>query len=227
MTVTRVVAGCAKSLLIELGTEELPPKALKKLSEAFSQSLFSGLQDSGLVADTSKDFKCFATPRRLAVHIKNVSAKQIDLVEEIRGPAIQAAYDADGKPTKAAEGFARSCEVPLSKLTTAKTDKGEWLVFARKVKGKKLNEIVTDCLEQSIRALPIPKRMRWGEVEHEFVRPAHWLLALYGNDLLKTSVLGLASNRFTYGHRFHSPGKIRIPSADRYVNILKASGYVI
>ena len=216
-----------KNLLIELGTEELPPKALKNLAHVFSQKFFQGLVSAGLVDDNPDSMKCYAAPRRLAVWVKGVSPKQLDKIEERRGPALQAAYDEKGKPTPAAHGFAKSCGVELSKLKTKKSEKGEWLIFENKVKGNKLNVVVTDCLFESIKSLPIPKRMRWGEGQAEFVRPVHWLLALYGSDLIKTEVLGLKSDRFTHGHRFHGAGQINIPSADRYASTLKTNGYVV
>ena len=220
-------SGRRKNLLIELGTEELPPKALKILAESFSQSFYQGMVTANLVDDKVDSIKCYATPRRLAVWIKGVLPRQADLIEEKRGPGIQAAYDDQGNPTPAAMGFAKSCGVPVAKLETVKSEKGEWLIFRKKVKGRKLSDIVTHCLEQSIKSLPIPKRMRWGENQHEFVRPVHWLLALYGSDLVKTEVLGLKANRYTRGHRFHCPEQLKIQSADRYSSSLKTNGYVI
>jgi glycyl-tRNA synthetase beta chain len=225
-------AGRRRNLLLELGTEELPPKALKKLSEAFGESVFTGLVDAGMVESAADNesagkYKCYATPRRLAVWIQGVLPKQPDQEEQRFGPAVQAAFDDDGKPTMAAEGFAKSCGVSVAKLKTAQTDKGERLTFSRKVRGERLQAIVTACLENGIKALPIPKRMRWGDKDAEFVRPVHWLLALYGSDLVRTEILGLKSDRFTRGHRFHCSEKIKIPSADRYVSTLKTTGFVI
>ncbi len=226
------IAGRRRNLLLELGTEELPPKALKKLSEAFGQSVFNGLVDAGMVepaGDNESTGKCkfYATPRRLAVWIQGVLPKQPDQEEQRFGPAVQAAFDGDGKPTKAAEGFAKSCGVSVAKLKTAQTDKGERLTFSRKVRGERLQVIVTACLEDAIKALPVPKRMRWGDKDAEFVRPVHWLLALHGSDLVRTEILGLKSDRFTCGHRFHCSERIKIPSADRYVSTLKTTGFVI
>lgn len=222
--------GRRRSLLIELGTEELPPKALKNLAQAFAKNLFNGLVESGIVEnqeDQSGQYTYYATPRRLVVWIKGVAPKQPDQTEQRKGPAVQVAFDPQGEPTAAAQGFAKSCGVPVSKLKRVKTDNGAWLVFEKRVKGKSLKVLVTQCLNDSIKALPIPKRMRWGNSEVEFVRPVHWLLALYGSDLIRTQALGLKANRFTRGHRFHCPGTLKIPSADRYLNTLKNNGFVI
>ena len=216
-----------KLLLVELGAEELPPKALKGLAQSFSTAFFQGLVAAGLAEDNPADMKWYATPRRLAVAINNVLARQPDRIEERRGPALRAAYDEQGAPTRAAEGFARSCGVPLSELKTRQTEKGAWLVFEKKRAGSGLDEIVTQCLDHSIRSLPIPKRMRWGDHEAEFVRPVHWLLALHGSDMVRTEALGLESGRTTRGHRFHSAGCIEVPSADQYLDLLKTEGRVI
>ena len=223
----RKFAGRRKNLLIELGTEELPPKALKNLAQSFAQNFFDGLVVSGVAENKPNQCKYYATPRRLAVWVKGVSPKQPDQIEQRTGPAVAAAFDHRGNPTAAAQGFAKSCDVPVSRLKKRVSDKGSWLVFENKVKGKNLNVLVTQCLNDSIKALPIPKRMRWGNSDVEFVRPVHWLLALYGSDLIRTEVLGLKANRFTRGHRFHCPGTLRIPSADRYLNTLKLNGFVI
>lgn len=223
----RKSTGRPKNLLIELGTEELPPKALKNLAQAFAKNIFDGLVASGVVENKPNQYKCYATPRRLAVWVKGVSPKQPDQIEQRKGPAVQAAFDQQGKPTAAAQGFAKSCNVPVERLKKSTSDKGSWLVFENKVKGKNLNVLVTQCLSDSIKALPIPKRMRWGDSDVEFVRPVHWLLALHGSDLIRTEVLGLTANRFTRGHRFHCTGTLKIPSADRYLNTLKLNGLVL
>ena len=216
-----------KLLLVELGTEELPPKALKGLAQSFSAAFYQGLISAGLAEDNPADMKWYATPRRLAVGVSNVLERQPDRVDTIRGPALQAAYDERGAATRAAQGFARSCGVSLSALKTRQTEKGAWLVFEKKRSGSGLDEVVTQCLNQSIQSLPVPKRMRWGDNEAEFVRPVHWLLALHGSDLVRTEALGLESGRTTRGHRFHSAGCLEIPSADQYLNLLKTEGRVI
>ncbi|NKB76067.1 MAG: glycine--tRNA ligase subunit beta [Gammaproteobacteria bacterium] len=215
-----------RNILIELGTEELPPKVLKKLGEAFSNKFYSGLQTAGLLSEASA-YQFYATPRRLAVWVSGVAPRQLDGVEERKGPALQAAYDDKGQPTKAALGFARSCQVDVSELTVAETEKGAWLVFQKPVPGLGLSEVVGQCLGDSIKQLPIPKRMRWGDSNIEFVRPVHWLLGLYGSDILACEVLGLKASRMTMGHRFHANKFITIPSADRYASTLKTSGFVM
>ena len=216
-----------KLLLVELGTEELPPTALKGLAQSFSAAFYRGLVSAGLAEDNPANVKWYATPRRLAVGVRNVLERQPDRVDTIRGPALQAAYDEQGAATRAAQGFARACGAPLSALKARRTEKGAWLVFEKRRSGSGLDEIVTQCLNQSIQSLPIPKRMRWGDNDAEFVRPVHWLLALHGSDLVRTEALGLESGRTTRGHRFHSAGYLEIPSADQYLNLLKTEGRVI
>ncbi len=216
-----------KSLLVELGTEELPPKALKNLAQSFAATFFRGLVSEGLARDNAADMKWYATPRRLAVGVRNVLEIQPDRIEEKRGPALQAAYDQHGAATRAAQGFARSCGVKLSALGTRRTEKGAWLVFEKKRPGSGLDEVVTRCLEHSIRSLPVAKRMRWGDHEAEFVRPVRWLLALHGSNVVRTRALGLESGRTTRGHRFHSAGCVEIPSADQYPDLLETEGSVI
>ena len=220
MAQAKKLPGRRRNLLLEIGTEELPPKALKKLSDAFAESIYSALVDAGVVENLPDEYQAYATPRRLAVWVKGVLPKQPDQIQERRWPALQAAFDSDGNPTPAAQGFARSCGVEVSKLRRQETEKGAWLVHQQKVRGSRLGVIVSECLLSSIRSLPIPKRMRWGDSEHEFVRPVHWLLALHGSEIIKTEVLGLKSNRFTQGHRFHCSEPLKIPSADLLGNIL-------
>ena len=227
MAMTGNRAGRAKNLLIELGTEELPPKALKKLGQSFARHIFTSLVDAGVMQDREDDYRYYATPRRLAVWARGVHPVQPDRNEARRGPAIKAAFDADGNPTGAARGFARSCGVEVNQLKRRKTEKGEWLVHENTVKGKRLGAILTQCLDEAVKALPIPRRMRWGSCEEEFIRPVHWLLALHGSEVIRTGVLGLKAGRYSRGHRFHCPGELRILSADRYLNTLKTSGFVI
>ncbi len=227
MAMTGNQPGRSKNLLIELGTEELPPKALKKLGQAFALHIFTGLVDAGVMEDREDDYRYYATPRRLAVWARSVRPVQADRNETRRGPTIKAAFDADGNPTRAARGFARSCGVEVNQLKRRKTGKGEWLVHENTVKGKRLGTILTQCLDEAVKALPIPRRMRWGTCEEEFIRPVHWLLALHGSDVIRTGVLGLKAGRSSRGHRVHCPGELRILSADRYLNTLKTSGFVM
>ncbi len=210
--------------LFELGTEELPPQALLKLRNALRQSINKGLDEAGL---EHGEILAYATPRRLAILIKQLAASQPDQQVERRGPPVKAAYDADGKPTKAALGFAQTNSTTVEQLETLKTDKGEWLCFRALSKGQTVQQLLPEILNQSLNSLPIPKRMRWGNNEHQFVRPVHWLLLLYGTEILPATVLGLTADRLSYGHRFHAPAAITIDSPDTYLSCLQQDGYVI
>ncbi len=214
-----------KTLLIELGTEELPPKSLKKLAEAFKSSILASLKEAELTQET--DCKLLASPRRLAIAVANVSEKQPNQEVERRGPAIQAAFKEDGSPSPAALGFAKSCGVELDKLDRLKTDKGEWLHFKQTVDGKNIADIIQVVIDKAIKQLPIAKRMRWGNTESEFVRPVHWLLTLFGDDILPAEILESPSANISRGHRFHTQGDITISSADNYIAELENNGYVI
>ena len=214
----------SKDLLIELGTEELPPKALKKLSDAFTQGIVDGLKQAGFEIG---DVQSYAAPRRLAVLIKDVPDSQPDRDVERKGPNLKAAYDADGNPTKAVEGFARSCGVAVDELGQEETDKGTWLVFKANEKGKPLSELLQNIIEQSLNKLPIPKRMRWGDSDAEFVRPVHWLVLLHGSDVIDAEILGVKSSRETFGHRFHANGPLSLHEADGYAEQLRSDAFVI
>jgi glycyl-tRNA synthetase beta chain len=215
-----------KNLLVELGTEELPPKALKRLGERFGAAIADWLHEAGFIDAEVPNWRWFATPRRLAVWVESVVGQQGDQVNERRGPALSAAYDDSGKPTRAALGFAGSCGVDVDELETLETDKGEWLVHRSRVAGRVLGEVVEDCIARAVAGLPIPKRMRWGSGDAEFVRPVHWLVVLHGGDLLNAKVLGIESGQYSRGHRFHAPGTLRVTSADRYAELLKEKGCV-
>ncbi len=227
VTRRRPVAARPRNLLLEIGTEELPPKSLKSLGECFAGAVHEALNEAGVGPEGGESCRWYATPRRLAVWVGKVKPRQPDRIEERRGPSIRAAFDDHGMPTPAALGFARSCGVGVDKLGRQVTDQGEWLLFRRKVAGERIRDIVEQALEQAIRRLPIARRMRWGNGTEEFVRPVHWLLAMYGSEALKVSALGLKAGKWTYGHRFHSRGEIRIMSADRYLDTLKKQGLVI
>ena len=214
----------SKDLLIELGTEELPPKALKKLSDAFTQGIVDGMTQAGFEIGAVQSY---AAPRRLAVLIKDVPASQPDRDVERKGPNLKAAYDADGNPTKAVEGFARSCGVTVAELTQEETDKGTWLVFKAKEEGKPLTELLQKIIEQSLAKLPIPKRMRWGDSDAEFVRPVHWLVLLHGSAVIDAEILGVTSSRETFGHRFHANGALSLHEADGYAEQLRSDAFVI
>ncbi len=213
-----------RDLLVEIGTEELPPKALNKLCEAFSSGVESGLKEAGIAYG---EVTAYAAPRRLAVIINDVEESQPDRDVEKRGPAVKAAYDKDGNPTKAAQGFARGCGVEVSELETMSTDKGEWLVFRVQEKGKKTQQLVPAMVDQSLAKLPIPKRMRWGDSDAEFVRPVHWIVMLFGHDVIEGEILGITSGRESRGHRFHHPEVINLQNPGDYIQRLRSPGYVM
>ncbi len=213
-------------LLVELGTEELPPTALTSLSNAFTQNIGSGLEDAGL--QYLKDgVKSFATPRRLAVIVPQVETHQADKSVEKLGPAISAAYDKEGKPSKAATGFARSNGVTFEELVTSHTDKGERLCFRSVVNGQATAELLEDIINKALNQLPIPKRMRWGASRTEFVRPVHWAVVLLDEQIVKCKVLGITSGNQTFGHRFHAPDAITLDSPSEYESELLNTGQVI
>ncbi len=211
-------------LLVEIGTEELPPKALPKLSKAFGAELRNGLTQAGI---THGDVTLYAAPRRLAVLINEVSTHQPDREEERRGPAVQAAFDDEGNPTKAAQGFARSCGVEVADLEKLETDKGSWLVFRQTVAGRPTAELVPAMAQAALDALPIPKRMRWGDRKEEFVRPVHWVSMLLGEEQIEGEVVGVKAGRHTRGHRFHAPRELYLGEAAAYGPLLESEGRVI
>ena len=192
-----------RSLLIEIGTEELPPKALKLLADAFGAGVIEGIRDADLHFG---EVKLYASPRRLAILIQNLDLQQPDKQVERRGPAVKAAFDADGKPTKAVQGFARGCGVDVEQLKQIDTPKGAWLVYRSEQKGEATAALIPGIVQSSLDKLPIPKRMRWGDLATEFVRPVHWVVLLLGDEVLDGEVLGIKAGRETRGHRFHNPG---------------------
>jgi len=214
----------SKHLLFELGSEELPPKTLLKLSNALLNNIVQGLNAAELTFTGSK---AYATPRRLAVLIENLSTAQPDKTVEKRGPALQAAFAPDGTPSKAAVGFAVSCSTTFDKLERLKTDKGEWLSFSQAIKGQATENLIPDIIRQSIAGLPIAKRMRWGSFTTEFVRPVHWAVLLFGDSVINTEILGLKTGATTQGHRFHAPQKITINTPQDYADVLYKQGRVI
>ena len=208
----------AHDFLFELGVEEMPPKALETLSIALLEGITKGLQDAGIA---SGDVRRFATPRRLAVLIENLPDRQPDRKLERRGPPLSSSFDARGAPTQAANAFARSCGVAVTELETIKTDKGAWLGFSGTEQGAQTDALLAGIVTQSLAALPIPKRMRWGSHTVEFVRPVHWAVMLYGTQLIETQILGLSTGRITYGHRFHAPKPIVLEMPSAYEAALK------
>ncbi|GAA4650611.1 glycine--tRNA ligase subunit beta [Kistimonas scapharcae] len=213
-----------QDFLVELGTEELPPKALKTLGNAFAEGILQRLEKAGLAYG---NHQVFAAPRRLALLVRELETAQPDRDVERKGPAVQAAYDAEGNPTKAAEGFSRSCGVTVSDLVTEETDKGAWLVFRSTEKGSATAELLPAMVKASLDELPIPKRMRWGASRVEFVRPVHWLVMLLGNEVVDCKILGLTAGRETRGHRFHHNDVITIENPADYQRLLARNGYVI
>lgn len=213
----------SSDLLVEIGTEELPPIALPLLSEAFAEGFRKRLAEQSI---GFADLEAFAAPRRLALLTKGIATRQPDLETLRRGPAIAAAFGPDGTPSKAAEGFARSCGVTVADLARERTDKGEWLAFRSLTPGRATAELVTGLVEQALADLPIPKRMRWGEGEAQFVRPVHWICMLLGDSPIKGQVLGVEVSARTWGHRFHHPGAIALDSALDYAERLRTEGFV-
>ena len=205
-------------LLIELGTEELPPKALKSLSAAFSKGIIDGLKEQRL---SHGETDSFASPRRLAIRLRGLQTRQEDQATEKLGPHLSNAYDKEGKPTKAAEGFARGCGVALDALETTEDAKGERMVFRANVPGQDAAELIPGIVEKSLAALPIPKRMRWGSSRAEFVRPVHWLLIRLGDECINTRLLGCESGLESRGHRFHAPETFS-PGIDSYESDLES-----
>ena len=214
----------SQHLLFELGCEELPPASLKKLSNALLENIQQGLTQADL---SFGECIAYATPRRLAVLIKDLVGSQADKSIEKRGPAVKVAFNAEGEPSKACMGFAKSCATTVEQLSTLKTDKGEWLSFTQLVKGQATVDLIPDIIAKSITQLPIAKRMRWGASATEFVRPVHWAILMYGNDIIKTEILGLSTGNTTHGHRFHAPEAIVIHSPESYEKTLLEQGKVI
>ncbi|MCU0832851.1 MAG: glycine--tRNA ligase subunit beta [Chromatiaceae bacterium] len=210
-------------LLVEIGTEELPPTALRRLSEAFARGVAEGLREQAL---TFGEVAAFATPRRLAVVVSGLATRQPDQEQVRRGPALATAFTTDGEPSKAAEGFARSCGVAVNDLQRDSTPNGAWLVFRQLRPGRPTAELVVGVVEQAVARLPIPKRMRWGAGEAEFVRPVHWVSMLVGEEPIHGSLFGLEIGRDTRGHRFHHPQTLAIPSAAGYAELLRTQGRV-
>lgn len=210
--------------LVEIQTEELPPKALYSLAESFCENIKKGLSQSQL---SFKNAEFFATPRRLAVKVNQLIPKQTDSIIERRGPAWQAAFDEQGRPTSACIGFARSCGITPDKLITIENNQGKWVGHKQTVRGKKIEILMPEIVKQSLNALPIPKKMRWGSNEVEFVRPVHAVLMLYGNKIVPGTILNCKAGRVTNGHRFLCKKQLKITSPEKYAYILEKQGYVI
>ncbi|MDH3510488.1 MAG: glycine--tRNA ligase subunit beta [Gammaproteobacteria bacterium] len=210
--------------LVEIGTEELPPKALRRLEQSFAEQVRAGIEAAGLKAGSQHSF---ATPRRLAVLISDLQRQQLPQSIEKRGPSVKVAYDRDGNPTQAAQAFAKSCGVALGDLTRLQTNKGEWLLFRTEEPGRSADELLPVIVADALAELPIPKRMRWGNSEVEFVRPVHWVLMLLGPEIVTAKILGTAAGRDTYGHRFHAPQPISVSRPSDYPALLADQGHVV
>ncbi|WP_337912408.1 glycine--tRNA ligase subunit beta [Vibrio cholerae] len=214
----------AKEFLIELGTEELPPKQLRTLAEAFAANFAAELATADIAHE---GVTWFATPRRLALKVANLAESQPDRVVEKRGPAVNVAFDADGKPTKAAEGWARGNGITVEQAERLVTDKGEWLLFKEQVQGQQTASVVVDMAAKALANLPIAKPMRWGDKETQFIRPVKTLTILFGSELIQGEILGVASARTLRGHRFMGEPEFTIESAEQYPAILEERGKVI
>lgn len=212
------------TLLIEIGLEELPPAAMRPLAETFARQLAAELDSAGI---TRGDATALATPRRLTAMIANVAAESAVEAVEKQGPTLAIAYDENGQPTKAGQGFARSVGVAMDALEVEDTDKGQRLVYRGTRAGQPLNALLQGAVDHALRSLPIPKRMRWGDSQAAFVRPVHWVVALHGTEVLDLSVFDVVAGRNTSGHRFHHPGEIALAQAEDYIERLRSPGYVL
>ncbi|HHQ6552082.1 TPA: glycine--tRNA ligase subunit beta [Serratia fonticola] len=213
-----------QTFLVEIGTEELPPKALRSLAEAFAANFTAELDNAGL---QHGEVKWFAAPRRLALKVADLSAAQADREVEKRGPAIAQAFDAEGKPSKAAEGWARGCGITVDQAERLVTDKGEWLLYRAHVPGQSAQQLLAGMVSTALSKLPIPKLMRWGDKETQFVRPVHTVTLLLGAELIPGTVLGIDSARTIRGHRFMGEAEFTIDNADQYPQILLERGKVV
>ena len=213
-----------EDFIVEIGTEELPPKEQNKLASIFAEYLKTYFAEAGL---SFGEAKSFATPRRIAVLIKELATQQPEQTITKRGPAIAAAYNTDGTPTKAALGFASSCGVSMQELTKQETDKGAWLFFEQKAAGQKTISLLPEMVSKALTQLPIKKPMRWGSGEFSFVRPVHWILMLLGKEIVKANIFGLNASNHTLGHRVYCINPIKISTPDSYEGQLEREGQVI
>ena len=213
-----------QNFLVEIGTEELPPKALKTLATSFADNVEAELNQAGLSFDK---IEWFAAPRRLAVKVLNLATQQPSKEIEKRGPAVSAAFDAEGKPTKAAEGWARGCGITVEQAERIATDKGEWLVHRAKIEGQPTKNLLNDIVDNALAKLPIPKPMRWADKTVQFIRPVHTVTMLLGDELIEGEILGVASARTIRGHRFLGEKEFEIQHADQYPQLLREKGSVV
>lgn len=212
----------SNTLLVELGVEELPPGAIDSLSDSLASGIAAGLREAEVEFG---EVRAYATPRRLAVQIDALADKQPDRQIERRGPALAAAFK-NGEPTRAAQGFAQSCGVSVDELIHLETDKGTWLGYRYEQTGETVTALLPTIAAKAVATLPVPKNMRWGVSRIEFSRPVHWLVMLYGSDVVEAEILGLKSGRETRGHRFHAPQAIALSHANDYLAALE-DAYVL
>ena len=212
------------TLLVELGTEELPPKSLKQLSNSFAEGLAAELDKLGF---SYASMQSFGAPRRLAVAFAECERKQADKQVDKRGPAVAQAFDAQGEPSKAALGWARGNGITLDQAERLVTDKGEWLLHKAKVPGQSLDSQLQGALERTIKQLPIPKPMRWGSSSSEFIRPVHTLCVLFGETVLPLTLLGLSASNQVSGHRFHGQHRLTLDHADNYQALMKSEHVLV
>lgn len=214
----------ARDFLVEIGTEELPPKALRSLMDAFTDGLVAGLDAARLEHGAAHRY---ASPRRLAIMIEALAGEQPSRRIEQKGPPIAVAFDANGKLTAAGTAFAKKCGVKPGDLSRTITDKGEWLSCEILEPGQAASALLPELVEAALAALPIPRRMRWGDGDATFVRPVHWIIMLHGTATLKTEILGIKAGNKTRGHRFMAARSITIAKPADYLDTLETSGFVI
>lgn len=211
-------------LLVEIGTEELPPRALKDLAASFAENVTKGLDDARL---RHGKVQHFASPRRLAVLIKGLWGQQPEQDSKRRGPPVAAAFDAAGAPTRAALAFAESCGTDVGSLARVSDTKGEFLFFSARLPGARTRDLLPGIVQSALDALPTPKRMRWGSGDALFVRPVQWVLMLFGKEALEARIVDTQSGHVTYGHRFHAPKPLRIATPGAYLATLRERGFVL
>ncbi|MFT5161549.1 MAG: glycyl-tRNA synthetase beta chain [Alteromonadaceae bacterium] len=205
------------NLLVEIGTEELPPKSLKKLAQAFADNTQAELEKLKL---DFTEVTWLASPRRLAIKVQGLAAAQQDVIIEKRGPAISVAFDAAGEPTKAAIGWARGNGITVELAQRLETDKGTWLLHKAQVKGKDIAQLIPGVIANALSKLPIPKMMKWGNSKIQFIRPVHTVTMFYGSSMLSGEILGKQASNEIRGHRFHHQGVVTINHADEYEDSL-------
>jgi glycyl-tRNA synthetase beta chain len=222
VTTTTSMAQDNASLLIEIGTEELPPKSLDELAAAFASGVTGGLAKRDIAGELA-NAKTYCSPRRLAVLVPRVAKMQPDSIEEIFGPPVSVGRDANGEPTKALQGFAKKSGVEVAALQELTKADGTYFGLRREKRGQPTASLLPEIVAEALKALPIPKPMRWGDHDYSFVRPAHWLVMLHGAEVIEGEILGLKSGRHSRGHRFHHPQPVHIVDADSWLDALRSA----